>query len=458
MKNDGFIVLLGALVCVFLVVVAATEPRLLALSIAGLFAAVMYLYFLKKNVGLNQFILLLIPAIILSPMINIPGVIGIRLDDLWLAFGAVVYLTRLASTPLKLEFKLPKYTTLFIIFIGWIVVTIFISSFKEPYFYSGRDWLEVYKNLKLLLIIVLATQLQITKPFINKIFNVVTFSLLISAIFGIMQYFNVANVNSWLTPYFLAESQIKGLEVHGRIVGTYANPNVFGTAMLVGIGLSFSRFFQILKFKYLLLSFIFLFATFLTLSRTAFVACLVLVVLIIFQSFWKSKRKLLTLFSFSFVPLVAFIGLKFAPEKLFFRTQNLNNLAEDESFQGRLDAWRYIFELRTRSNIFTGTGPVSNFRLTFDNEWLMLLTIYGVVGLSLVSLWFVLIYFKLGRLDADYYNFYNIALRSILIVYGVSMFMEPIFQQLQLMPLIALLIGVLLNKPRSRNKFIRSEN
>lgn len=457
MKKERLLIVSFMFLTILLVFISIYDYKLLVIAIALLVVLSLFLYFLKGNVGLNQFVLILIPTIVLSPMIDVPGIIGIRLDDLWLAFGAIVYITKVAFTNQKFEFKLPRYSTMFIIFIAWITISIFISSFKEPYFYSNRDWLEVYKNLKLLLIIVIANQIIINKTLIDKIFNVILFSLSASALFGIMQYFNLAGINSWLTPHFLAESQIKGLEVHGRIVGTYANPNVFGTAMLVGIGLSIGRFFQIFKLRYLFLALMFLVATFLTLSRTSLIACFILIFIISFQSIWKSRNKLLTLASFIFIPIIGLIALKTAPEKLFFRAQNLNNLSEDASFQGRLDIWRRIFNERTLPNIYTGTGPVSNLRITYDNEWLMIMTLYGIVGLILLLTWFYIIYRNLGKLDYQINGSYIIALRSIMVVYGISMFMEPVFQQLQLMPLIALMIGVLLNSSNKKAERLKKK-
>lgn len=445
MNRERWVITLGFLVCFILVALSAWNIKLFAITLGGFVLFGLYLYFLRPNIGLMHFVMFLVPMIILSPTIMIPGVIGIRLDDVWLAFGVAVYLSKLAFTHMKFEFKAPGYSKIFIAFICWVAITIFISSYREPMFYNNRDWLEVYKNLKLLLIFIIVAQLKLSKTSVTKIFKITLISLTISALFGIAQYLNFAGVNSWITPYFLAESQIKGFEVHSRIVGTYANPNVFAAALLVGVGLSITRFFQTFKFRFILLSLIFMFTIFLTLSRTALVAGLFLILLIAIQSLGQSKQKIFTILSFIFVPIAALIGLRLAPERFFFRMQNLGNLSQDESFQVRLDVWRDIYETRTLPNLWAGTGPVGNLRFIFDNEWLMLLTTYGIIGIALVVCLFCVIYVKLGKLDAYAYNFNNIALRSIIIVYGLCMFAEPIFQQLQLMPLVVLLISVLLN-------------
>src|SRR5690606_3532258 len=81
--------------------------------------------------------------------------------------------------------------------------------------------------------------------------------------------------NDTLSPYY-APTQMTGLTVHGRIVGTTSNPTKFGALMVLAASmalsgsLAFSRFWD--RLACLVLLSVFITALVLTASRTALVA------------------------------------------------------------------------------------------------------------------------------------------------------------------------------------------
>ncbi len=428
-----------------IVTLSTIKPILSVSLILSLLFLGLLVGFLSGKLTSRHYVIMLIPSVIISPMVKIPGMFAsLRIDDLWLAFGGVLLLIKLAINSRNLKFEFPRFSKLLLAFIVWIAITIFISSFREPGLYSTRDWTEVYKSLKILVYLLIAINIKLDTVKLKKMINVFLIFLSASAIFGILQYFNLFDINSWLTPYYIFETKVYGLETQGRVVGTFGNPNIFGGAMLIGIALSFSNLLNKFKMRYLLLLGLFFTAITMSLSRTALVAAVLLILIMSISVLWRSKKKGLVLFIFSLIPVVGAIGLWFAPERFFRRISRMGDLATDTSFQARLGMWKDIWVSRSKINMLTGTGPTSNLRITFDNEWLEMFTYYGFVGLLLFLIAFVLMYYRLGKLDSNAISFYNIAVRSLLIVFGASMIMLSIYNQLQLMPVIILLTGAVL--------------
>lgn len=407
----------------------------------------MFFGFLAGKLTINHYAAVLVPSIILSPIITIPGFFAdIRVDDIWLAFGAIVFFANITFKRKMTNIVIPLYAKLYVLFIAWIGITIFLSSFREPYLYTNRDWTEVYKGLKLLAYLLIAVNLNLDANKIKKIINVFLVALLASALFGIMQYFNFVNVNTWLTPNYIFETKIYNLETQRRVVGTFGNPNIFGGALLIGIALSFSNLLSEFKKRYVIMLIVFFVALTMSLSRTALVSAVILIVLMSVMILWKTKKKVPTFLTLSFVPVIALIGMRFAPDSFFVRISRLGDLGTDSSFQARLWMWETIWESRSKINMITGTGPVSNLSITFDNEWLELFTLYGFVGVFLFLLVFGTIYYQLGKVDGNKISFYNVGVKGLMVVFGISMTMLTIYQLLQLMPVIILLMGVVLNK------------
>ncbi|MGO1057706.1 O-antigen ligase family protein [Planococcus sp. FY231025] len=440
-------------IAVLLLVISLYDLKISFLVIGGVAAILLYFFFLTGKINSVSYLYIMIPFIILSPIIPLPGLPAVKLDDLWLAFGALIFLTMLSLKKDKnFTFQLPIFARLYLLFIGWIAISILITSFQSPELYSHRDWLEVYKNVKLLLILLVAVNIKMAVPEKQKSLKIILSSILISAIFGILQFFNVLAINTWLTPYFVSNIDKYGTETLSRVVGTFGNPNIFAAALLVGIALSYSQFFSSYKKRYLvLLTFFFVVMTF-TMSRTILIATIVLILFLSLFIFIKSKRKKTFLKSLFFVPLIMIVGLQFAPDRFFFRIGGLDDLSTDSSFQTRLQIWGNIFNDYTRDHILLGMGPASKLNITFDNEWLLILTTYGVVGTFLLLCFFIAMYHRLGKMNSSEINFQNNTVQGLLIVFAGAMISMSVFQQLQLMPLIILVVGIIVSKSGNNNE------
>ncbi len=417
--------------------------------------------FIKGRFNLFHYTVSLIPIIIFSPQINLPSLPAIRLDDLWLVYGSIILLVKYANK--KVSIRIQPYSKnisyTFIVFLAWIAFTIFLSSYREPYYYSNRDWLEIVKNAKLLILFAVSSALLIDKKQLGRLVNVLIFSLFISALFGFTQYFNFANVNSWLTPYFIFDTQVYGLETHGRVVGFFGNPNVFAGFLIVGIGLSFSLLLNSAKLIQIIPLTVFLIAMFFTQSRTGLIVAVLVAAWIAFQSFLKSRKKIRIIFISLIASMIPLISLSFAPDKFFDRISVLTDISNDNSFNTRIMNWQSIIDDRVKGNMLTGTGPVSELHYYFDNEWLQLLTNYGIIGIGLLLFLFLQIYLKIGSVGKEDKDllWLTAAWQGITIAFAFYMLTLAVFQQLQLMPLIMVGLGLTISMHRKSKMILKNK-
>lgn len=420
------------------------NPKLSIMFIPVALLSIVLILFLKDRLNLFHFAGLFIPLTIFSPNIGFMGLPSISLGDLWLMFGLLVFMLKLAVGNINFFVGDRKVFNFFMAFIVWITITIFISSFKEPYYYSNRDWLEVFKNMKLLALFLIAANIRLDKERLTKLSNILVLSLFISALFGFAQFYNFAGVNSWLTPYFIYETQVHGL-VTGRVVSFFGNSNVFAGFLLMGIGITLSKTIFQARLQNIIPLTTFLVALFLTQSRTGLVCAVAMAAVIFLLSAAKTKKRFRFVVMGGITAIVPFIALKFAPERFFYRVSFLNDISTDNSYNVRLQVWKQVYEERVRGRMITGTGPVSKLHYYYDNEWLQLLTNYGIIGVGIFLILFLIIFFKIGRMGKvnSELQGYSIAWQGIMVSYALYMVTLAVFQQLQMMPVIILFLGLL---------------
>lgn len=423
-------------------VVVAYRPILSILTVIGILVITIYVIYIKGKLNTYHYVLTLIPLIIFSTPIKIAsGLPAIRLDDLWLMFGAVIYLSNLLGVK-KIKFRWNLPIKLYVVFIFWMAITILLSSIREPYYYNHRDWFEIVKNVKLVIIFLLIMNLKWDEYQFNRIANTVIISLFITGVFGIFQYFNIVNVNSWLSNYYIAESKLSGFYDNGRVVGTFGNPNIFAGALIIGASLAMSKLMIKFRLSGVIILSVLVFATFLTLSRTGLISLVIALVSVIFFSFLRNKKRFKTLI-FALIPIpVGLVLLKFVPSSFFMRMNNLNNVNSDNSFMTRIYNWKSIYTARTSNNLITGTGPTGNLSITFDNEWLNILTFYGIIGVILFLLLFLSISFKINTTEYKNNKWIQIATQSMLIAFSVYMVTSSVFYALQLMPIVMVCLAI----------------
>lgn len=126
------------------------------------------------------------------------------------------------------------------------------------------------------------------------------------------------------------------------------------------------------------------------------------------------------------------------PEQLTWRLKHGMNIGSDASFQARLRNWKEHIDHFIRSPIF-GLGPAKTieYNSQVDNEWLLLLRQYGIIG----TLYFLIVFVTPFIRHKD--KFYKYLYYSVLVASALYMIPAIVYNSFQIMPLIMILAALL---------------
>jgi len=444
---------LGGLVLAWLVMRQPTIGSLLAVVVIVLLLGIA-LFFGREGVFLPSRILapLLLVAIIF-PYIRLPaGIPDVRLElIIVLAVWGLLLLGHLATgQPIRLR-RCPAYKW-FVLFGFSIAVSMVYASFLRGQPLIGRDFWELAKVLLYFLIFTLVASLSISSTSLRRYYKFALITLGLSAFLGFLQYIDFAGVNQVVSPYY-APTQMRGLLVQGRIMGTTPNPNEFGALMVLAASLALSGVLFLQGRGPRMLCWgtlpIFGLALVLTLSRSALVALFLAAATVLFlflrqKSLRRRLRRVVVLVLFGSI-VGAFI-FQLMPEKAVFRFGQLGAFTEASSWQARVENWKTHFAIWTESP-WLGWGPgKATMGTIVDNEWLLLLRRYGVVGLAVFLCLFGSLFFSLSRIrkanpDPSVVAL-TVALQGTFVGYVLYMGLAAVYHSLQLMPIFVLFLGL----------------
>lgn len=265
-------------------------------------------------------------------------------------------------------------------------VYIFISIFITNNYSDLNPYFEVYKMLKIALLILFFSLINFNsiKKFVHVLFGLLV-------LINLLHFFNLFGINFLLENYYNGGIHIQffGLNSLGgpavkRLTGTMGNPNING--LLFGM---FAIFYFPFKFKQkeLIVFFTALLMTFLCQSRTI----LVIIIALLFFMFlfhrhtFNLKQWLLLLIGTSTIYILAWMLVT-----SFFKYNSYNNSLFDGtalhsgSVRGRWESWELLWNMIIKHPIF-GYGPNKNFfyvnRIYSENEYLLMTWRYGLIGL-----------------------------------------------------------------------------
>jgi len=461
----SFPLILGVFVSFGVMVVAL---RIMPGSIGGLLAVLFFMLcaigsvYVVKVQGIvkpRHFIIPLLVAAILFPPIRMPaGIPSIRFDLLIILFAWGIRLGNTASSGQPLILKHQHINKWFGIFGLAILSSMAYTTLVKGYPFLLRDSFELVKLLKYFLIFSFVASLSIPYKDFKRYCLAALFIFLLSAFVGFAQYLNLFNINAFISPYY-APTQMRGLLVHGRITGTTGNPNQFGALMVLAatLALAFALFAERKKmrvFSWCCVP-VYCLAVFLTLSRSSVIILVVafsVVLLMRFpvkiRTFMKNSWKLLLISLF--IALGGIVLVFLAPDKFIARIETLRSFSSLASWQVRLSKWNEALGIWKESMIF-GWGPgKAGMRTVVDNEWILLLRRYGVVGLTVFLLWFASFYRHLGKIRRRFHRIrqrptlvgLTTALQSMFLAFALFMVPLVVYHDLQTMPAVFLFIGL----------------
>ena len=322
---------------------------------------------------------------------------------------------------------------------------------------SARDITELVRPFLYLGILVVAMNAKLSASSLQRLYRLLLGFLVVSALFGLAQYFNIADVNQTVSPVY-APTQMLGLLRNRRITGTTGNPNEFGALMVLAscLALSWGLFARRLRQRALsgLLLVLFTLAMLLTSSRAALIVWAVSIglILLVLYPRWRGAGRALP-------AVLLIVGVAVAmgfllPDELFARASSLRDLAQDSSWQVRLLKWREAVD-SWRFSPLLGWGPAERTMVsTVDNEWILVLRRYGLIGLigftGMGLSLFASVWTRPPRKREHHPQLaLSVALQAALIGYAVYMIPSSVYHSLQLMPILLLLVGLCASQRRS---------
>jgi len=442
------------------------DPRvglLVALLVAGSIVLACLL-FKDNRLSIQRVVVPLMVVSILLPAIPLPGgVPDLRLEVvlIFVIWGLLVLGHLATGQPVKF-YANPIYKW-FALFGLAILLSMSYASSVRGYPLVGRDFWELVKLVEYFLIFALVANLDISRETLRRYYKIALLVLLCSALFGFAQRLNLWGVNAVISPHY-APTQMRNIIANKRITGTTRNPNEMGALMVLAssLALSGALFFRrrrLRLFSWVCLS-VFGLATILTISRSALIALVIAMCFILFIRYplaLPSRRSLQNLLVI--IPVLAVVSvllLRLAPEEFFVRVAELGDVASASSWYVRVEMWESNLEIWKQSPLL-GWGPgKATMGTIVDNEWILVLRRYGLVGLVIFISLFASLYLGLSRIrrrsPAVEVVVLTVALEGTLVAYAVYMTVAAVYHLLQLMPILLLFLGLAYSQGRSKSR------
>lgn len=411
--------------------------------------------------------------VILTPELRLTKP-AVRFDEILLLgltiiFG--IYLVR------KKRFKLSVIDYIFGALFVSVLASIFISYIKQDFFYFN-DIFEVVKLVKYYLIYTIIFNLSWLKRDRDLVIRTAIISFTVAILFSFAQYFNLFSINNSIMPFFTRENHIRAIMVAGRVVGTFKNANSW--ALVLGIPIFFGFATLIKKFEFksrahlvplVILLFGALTSMIMTMGRTSsvanFVALFVIsaaLLLFPYREIGRPKIAKNIFIAFSIFIIITALSLLFVNnvsngkgtlnyvERFEAGIQEMGYIEEGtvegefQSWSSRKEKWTDVVS-RVAENPVFGVGPSKSSKSSdhlpyiVDNEYLLYLYRYGLLGLCLyVGLFFTFFFYGIlnlkntsQKIDGEF--IINIIALGVSVSYPLYNILAGSFYDFQLFPL-----------------------
>ena len=421
-----------------------------------------FLFFKDNKLCIKRIIIPLLITSVLLPSIPLSETLPqIRLDFVIVFIGATLFIFGSFITGNLLHFRVNPIFKWYILLGFAILISIFFNALVVGYYPIARDYWEFVKLLKYFFIFALISSIDISISDLQYYYKITLIIFLITTLVAFIQHINLYNIND---TFNLIYSTSKATSE--RVVGTMQNPNDFGALLIMASALAFSGGLFYKKKSIRFFSFfcliIFTYSIILTGSRTAFILFIIVINFILCIKYpplliLKRKRMLQrSLYVLIILSIIFFIIIKLAPDSFFFRLNTLRKPFYTESWQAKVSAWNYVFNFIKSSPIF-GWGPCKSvIDFSIDNEWLLIIFRYGILGLCVFILWMISIMFGLYKIRKNYSDdelvIFTVALQATLIAYLVYMITATFFVNIQLMSIFTIILGLAFSKYKKKEK------
>jgi hypothetical protein len=386
---------------------------------------------------------LLFLANIFIPPLNLGFTFYFRATDFIIPFAILLIL-------LDKNRIIPKSFLFFIVISVWIAISMIINRNNV----AINDLYEFYKILKFSIIALIS--LSYFRHFENHfdLFIKITFVILI--IINLFQYYNIFHFHDIVEPYYdpsglqWASFGKNSLGEPGakRMLGTGGNPNINAIIFLFYycwfLFTMFHKNLSNLKWHHWLFLFLSIFAIILCQSRTAM--AITIIITIIYFLFYHKPIKYMFMIIAAAIIIMAFLDLVSENSISYFSSffknvtaEGENYLAENQSVRGRLETWKLLLKMWSEKPI-AGYGPYKNFfyslKLYSENEYILYLWRYGIIGFILYIYWYL---FPIVKLENKKIKF---VINPFYLLFGLSLMATAITNNPITHPMISVLLAI----------------
>lgn len=449
-------VCLGGTVGVLVVVDLLRSAVLIVLAVLGLLFVVRLM---KLDFAAMMTLVLILT--LLAPPYRLSEFPDVRAEQLVVfAFPVLVFMYTVASGK---RLSKPSLTVVDVIFLAYAVCI--LASIILGYLFlhvplSYHDFMEFVKIGLYYVAFRLGMRVQWRETALRNYAIPLLIAVFALALIAISQGYNLFGVNEYLSPMYIQREWLLTIVRRAssfRVSGTTGNPNHFGfmEVMIVTFLLSTVLFCQQRLHKVTLVVLLValglsLYSILLTASRTATVALAVSAVFILATFVTNNlagrvRTRILT------VALVLVLGLAVIPfaHGRFFTAVGLlldpSGISQHSTIQGRLVMWTTALEQIRWSPVFGwGVATVSMSSIV-DNDYLLLMRRFGIVGLAILLLLFLTVFLKardIARgMSSAFHHAYGRAVQGVIIGLALFSVAAGAFGNQQLMVIFWVLAG-----------------
>lgn len=456
---------------------------------------------MENNRLYNNIIIFLFVAILIAPAPGILfGGLSMRLIDLVILFLSLLFLFVILLKNKERSFKdwtitfLKDKIILFIVLSSVsVVISTIVGTMLFPEYTGIFDIYELYRYAFYFSLYILVAYFLTD---IEKFFKVSMITVIGIQLFGIFQFLNIFNINhNFGLLYTKSERHHMMIEAQHRIGSTLANPNVYGSFLIIGLCFLLALLYlkkekdTMLKWLIYILIPLTIFSVFLTTSRTTVIITLgLLVYSFLFHAivrFTSIKDVLLKTaypviaylcVSFILVPQIPYLNSAFSSisdtlhaaleessadtdedpmdEKPIDQKKKSSVVKESletvDSFKNRYYYWDVNMVIFKQSPI-VGAGPMKDGLSFADNAYIYILARYGAIGFLLYVLFFGYAYFKTFAIafkkdESSSTKIIASTVNLTIVGFAVMGMVSEVWFNIESMIVLFVLIGLLKNK------------
>lgn len=414
----------------------------------------------KLRIAPSALLLILFASAVLLPPLPMPGGLpAVRLEfvGVWVTVAVVIGNTAVTGS----RFHIPNIwmPRSFV----WLAIAMLASvSFAAVVLGSypiARDFWEFLTVAYYAVTCVVATTLSRSLATTRQGFHIAMLVFGLAAGVALLQHFNIAGINSTLTPIYDSNVHVTD-GIIDRVIGTSGNPNEFGAIMIIPALLSFAG---VLVFKgkkrglFACAMCLFAAALIVTLSRTALIALIAGMAFILLWRFLNVAgvqlfvRRTPAVIVISAILAVLLIVM--APDRVINRLSTVSQFSQTTSWVARTENWSGHAATWLASPLF-GWGPGKGTMGTIvDNEWLLFLRRYGIAGALVFAVLLARLYRRLGRsltprdvVTQPYRVALQLAMQGVLVAYTIYMVTAAVYHVPQIMTVLLLMVSLTLGR------------